>query len=231
VLFGTQRVGFGVDRDVIRIGGEIGKFERMRMRVIGNDVFLREVRVLYFSGDPEVLAVDSQIEQDTWSDWLKIDGRRFIREIELIYRSRPNFKGQARIELYGEFAPGWLGPKGEARRFNQGWVLLGARAAGFLGYDDAVIPIGSNEGEYRRLRVSVKERAITLVELRIVYLSGAQGVIPIQTRVEAGASYGPVDIEGAQGPIKEIHAKYRSRIIDTASVGKGAAVVEIWGQH
>ena len=33
VLFGSQTVGFGIDKDVIRVGSEIGKFDRIRLRV------------------------------------------------------------------------------------------------------------------------------------------------------------------------------------------------------
>ena len=34
VLFGVQDVGFLVDRDIIRVGSEIGKFDRIRLRVL-----------------------------------------------------------------------------------------------------------------------------------------------------------------------------------------------------
>ena len=56
-------------------------------------------------------------------------------------------------------------------------------------------------------------------------------MIPIKTKVEAGASYGPIDLKGGTRAIKEIRAKYRSRFLDKAAVGKGAAIVEVWGRH
>ena len=43
VLFGSQDVGFLVDRDVIRVGPEIGKFDRIRLRVLKNDIYVTEL--------------------------------------------------------------------------------------------------------------------------------------------------------------------------------------------
>lgn len=231
VLFGAQSVGFGVDRDVIRIGYEIGQFERMRLRVLDHDIFINDMTVVYMNGERETLAVGAEVKANTRSRHFKLKGDQFIREIELRYRSRPNLKGQARIEVYGEYAQDWLGPQGRGRQYNQGWVLLGAQTAGFVGFDNDLIQVGQNEGGFKRIRVNVRDRAITLNELRVIYLSNESDIIPIKTRVDAGSSYGPVDIKGGTRAIREIRAKYRSRFLDTKAIGKGAAVVEVWGQH
>lgn len=231
VMFGYQRVGFGIDRDVIRVGAEVGKFDKIRLRVLENDIYLNELKVVYVSGDPEVLAVNADVKQNTRTRWLPIKADRFIREIQMSYRSRPNFKGMARIEVFGDYAPNWLGAKGEGRKYNQGWVLLGAKTAGFVGFDDEAIQVGRNEGGFKRIRVGVKDRAVTLNELKVVYENGSEDVITAKSRVEAGSYYGPVDLKGGARAIKEIRAKYRSRFFDSAAVGKGAAIVEVWGQH
>jgi len=231
VLFGTQNVGFGVDRDVIRVGAEIGKFDKVRIRVRDNDVFINELRVIFANGDPQTLAVNADVKQNSFTQWFDLKGDRFIKEIQMTYRSRPNFKGQAHVEVYGEYAEGWLGPQGEGRKYNQGWVLLGAQTAGFVGFDKDTIPVGRNEGGFKKLRVNVRDRAITLSELRVVYGSGQEDIIPVKTRVDAGSSYGPIELKGGSRVIKEVVARYRSRLIDKEAKGKGRAIVEIWGQH
>ena len=238
VLFGTQQVGFGVDRDVIRVGAEIGKFDKIRLRVLDNDIFLNELKVIYSNGEPDTLAVNAEIKQNQRTNWLTLKGDRFIKEIQLSYRSRPNFKGQAHVEVFGQYAEGWLAPTGEGRKYNQGWVLLGAQTADYFkitsgkaGFDRDIISVGRNEGGFKKIRVQVRERAITLNELRVVYASGQEDIIPIKTKVEAGSSYGPIDLKGGTRAIKEIVAFYRSRIIDTKATGRGKAVVEVWGQH
>lgn len=231
VLFGVQSVGFGVDRDVIRVGNEIGKFDRLRLRVLDNDIRINELKVIYSDGEPETLAINQDIKKNSRTNWLTLKGDRFIKEIQMSYRSRPSFRGQARIEVFGEYAEGWLGPQGEGRKYNQGWVLLGAQTAGFVGFDKDVIPIGRNEGGFSKVRVTVRDRAITLNELRIVYANGSDDVIPIRTRVDAGSTYGPIDLKGDKRMIEKIEARYRSRYLDSSAKGKGNAVVEIWGRH
>ena len=238
VLFGSQTVGFGVDRDVIRVGAEVGKFDKIRIRVLDNDIFLNEMKVVYGNGESETLAVAADVKQNTRTKWFNLKGDRFIKEIQLVYRARPNFRGQAHVEVFGEYAEGWLGTAGEGRKYNSGWVLLGAQTADFFrvtsgkaGFDRDVIPVGKNEGGFKKIRVNVRDRAITLNELRVVYTNGTEDIIPIKTKVEAGAAFGPLELKNGGKPIKEILAYYRSRIFDAKAVGKGKAIVEVWGQH
>lgn len=238
VLFGSQTVGFGVDRDVIRVGAEVGKFDKIRIRVLDNDIFLNEMKVVYANGESETLAVAADVKQNTRTKWFNLKGDRFIKEIQLVYRARPNFRGQANVEVFGEYAEGWLSVAGEGRKFNSGWVMLGAQSADFFrvtsgkaGFDRDVIPVGKNEGGFKKIRVNVRDRAITLNELRVVYTNGTEDIIPIKTKVEAGAAFGPLDLKNGGKPIKEILAYYRSRIFDAKAIGKGKAIVEVWGQH
>ena len=232
VLFGAQYVGFGVDRDVIRVGNEIGKFDRIRLRVLDNDIHISEIKVVYANGETDALAVNADIPKNSRTNWIDLKGDRFIKEIQMVYRSKPNFKGQARIEVFGQYADGWLGPQGEGRKYNQGWVLLGAQTAGFVGFDKDVIPVGRNEGGFRKIRVTVRDRAITLNEVKVIFTDGSDETIPVRTRVDAGGTYGPVDLKGEKrAAIDRVEAKYRSRFFDASARGKGAAIVEVWGQH
>lgn len=232
VLFGAQYVGFLTDRDVIRVGNEIGKFAKIRLRVLDNDIHINEMKVVYANGESDTLAVNADIPKNSRTNWIDLRGDRFIKEIQLVYRSRPSFNGQARIEVFGQYAPGWLGPNGEGRKYNQGWVLLGAQTAGFIGFDKDIIPVGSNEGGFRRIRVTVRDRAITLNEVKVVYSDGEEEIIPVRTRVDAGGTYGPIDLRGRRRQaVDHIEAKYRSRFFDSSAKGKGSAIVEIWGQH
>lgn len=235
VMFGYQNVGFGIDRDVIRVGGDLGKFSRIRLRVLGNDVHINALRVVFVDGAEQKLAVDADIKANARSRWFEIDGSRFIREIEMTYRSEPNLKGQARVEVTGEYADGWLGAGGEGRRYHEGWVLLGAQTAGFTGFDRDTITVGSNEGGFSRLRVEALDRAITLKEIRIKYYSGPDEVFRMRERVDPGRPYGPLEFKGGKAPIKAIEARYRSRFDLMKGFGNAfngrPAVVQIWGQH
>jgi hypothetical protein len=202
------------------------------LRVLDNDIHITEMKVVYNNGESDTLAINADIPKNSRTSWIDLRGDRFIKEIQLVYRSRPNFNGQARIELFGRYAPGWLGVDGEGRKYNQGWLLLGAQTAGFVGFDKDDIPIARNEGGFKRLRVTVRDRAITLNEIKIIYADGSDETVPIRTRVDAGGTYGPIDLKGRhRQPIDHIEARYRSRFFDSSAKGKGAAIVEIWGKH
>ena len=233
VLFGVQYVGFVRDRDVIKIGNEIGKFDKVRLRVLDNDVHLIQLKVVYSNGDPDVLAFDKPIKVGTRTPWFTLKGDRFIKEIEMVYRSRPNFKGEARVEVYGEYAEGWLANNGESQRFNQGWALLGAQTAAIrIGFERDVFQIARNPGGFKKIRIDVKDRAITLRQIKVTYGSGEDDIIPVQSvRVDAGKTFGPVDLKGGVRFIKQIELTYRSRFIDPSARGKGPAVVEVWAQR
>jgi hypothetical protein len=235
VMFGYQSVGFGIDRDVIKIGRDIGKFNRIRLRVLGSDVHVNALKVTFEDGSSQEFSIDADIRQNTHSHWLPIDGSRFIRDIELTYRAHPGNRTKARVEVTGEYAKDWLGLQGEGRSFHQGWVLLGAQTAGFTGFDRDIITVGENEGGFSRLRIETLDRAITLKEIRVKFASGPDEVFKMTERVDPGKAYGPIEFKTGSLPIRSIEAHYRSRF----DLGKGLksaldgrpAVVQIWGQH
>ena len=239
VMFGYQDVGFLVDTDVIKVGGNVGKFDRVRFRVLQNDVHINSIKVEYVDGETQEVAVDADVPANSRTKWLDLKGDRFIKEIRLNYRSKANFKGQARIEAYGQYAEGWLGPNGEGRKYNEGWVLLGAQTADFAGYDTDSISIGKNEGGFKRLRLIVRESPITLTKLEVNFFSGPPEEFKFgRERVEVGVPYGPLEFKGGKAAIKDIKAQYRTRfnLLGKLKEGKSLmdfkpAVVEIWGQH
>lgn len=246
VLFGVQQVGFSVDRDVITIGRQFGKFDRIRLRVLDNDLYLNELRVIYSDGEPDVLAVAANVPANSRTKWFNLKGDRFIKEIRLVYRSRPGFRGQARVEVYGEFAEGWYGKPttggsgeivnaGEGFQYggNRGWLYLGGQQPKFfsvrkgVGYETDVISVARNWG-FNRVRLDVKDRAITLNRLTIVYGDGTTDTVPVGQKVDGGSSFGPVQLK--RKPVREVQVSYRSRIFDKAATAKGHAFVEFWAQ-
>jgi hypothetical protein len=231
VLFGFQYAAFLRDRDVIKVGSEIGQFDRLQIRALDNDIFIDDVNVVYVDGEKQRLAVNANLGRNTKSRWFDIRGDKFIDRIEFTYRSRPSVNGQARVEVFGEPARGWLGPSGRGRKYNEGWVLLGAQTAGrFLRNETDIIPIVRNEGGFKRLRLLVKDRDLMLREIRVVFEDNQEQVFKANAKVTSGSTYGPMDLM-AGTPIKQIRTTYRSAVLDQRAAGKGASVVEIWGQR
>lgn len=231
VLFGAQNVGFLVDRDVIPVGAEIGKFDRVRVRVLRNDIFISDLTAVYEDGATETLLTNAKIRSNRKTEWLPLPHDGFIKEFRVVYRSKPSFKGTARVEIFGEYTDGWLGPDGEGRKYNNGWVLLGTDTAGSIGFDHVKIPVGDNEGGFKQLRVAVKGRDITMTNLAVVYEDGAKADLETsRTRIYAGQAFGPVDLK-EDDPIKEIRGTWRSRAFSTSKRNRAYATVQVWARR
>lgn len=235
VLFGIQEVGSEADRDVLRLGREYGRFARLRVRALGNSVHIKEMRVIYAGGEPDVLTFDAEVAADERTPWLDLKGDRFIREIHFAYSSRSRRK--ARLEVYGEYAESWFRPGSGTGAFasaNNGWLYLGGQSPLFvsirrgLGYETDVVSVARNRG-FRSLRLDVKDRAITLNQIKVVYSDDSSDTFAERQRVDGGASFGPVELKSPR-PVKRIEISYRSRIFDRQAQGKGHAFVEFWAK-
>ena len=102
-LLGSQKVGFLVDKDVINVGRKDGDFSKIKLAVKGNDVEFIDVNVVYGNGQKDDVRVRNRIRAggETRAIDLK-GGERFIKRVELVYKSKPSFKGQATVELWGK---------------------------------------------------------------------------------------------------------------------------------
>ncbi len=102
-LLGTAKVGFIGDKDVIKVGRKDGDFSKIKLRVRGNEVEFMDVDVVYANGQRDDIRIRNRIKagDETRAIDLK-GGDRFIRRVEFVYKSKPSFKGQATVELWGK---------------------------------------------------------------------------------------------------------------------------------
>ena len=234
VLFGVHDVG-STDQDVFKLGREYGRFQRLRLRALGAAVELKEVRVVYAGGDPDVLAVNAEVGTGEQTAWLDLNGERFIREIAFVYPQARRSK--ARLEIWGEYAESWFQPgsgTGAFAKANNGWLYLGGQAPLFvsirhgLGYETDVVSVARNRG-FSSLRLDVKNRAITLNRIKVIYADDSSDVFGERQRVAGGTSFGPVSLKAGQ-PVKAIEISHRSRLFDSEAQGSGYAFVEFWAK-
>jgi hypothetical protein len=103
VELGCKEVAFlGADRDVIRVGRREGRFKAIRLAARGNDVEMLDLKVVYTNGAPDDIPVRSLIRQGTRTRPLDLRGReRAIRQIEMVYQKRLNFRGKATVCVEG----------------------------------------------------------------------------------------------------------------------------------
>ena len=228
VMFGSQLVGLALDRDSMAIGNQLGKFKQIRFRALEADLHVRKFTIAYTNGQSQAVTFNETIVKDRSTRWFTVRSSRFIDRISFEYRPQAGSGNNAVLQVIGRYADGWIGPNGGGRRNNNGWILLGAGEAGFVGFDQQKIAVGIAQGVLRRIRFVVRDRGITLRGLRIIYGNGAKIEVPLtKTKIDADSAYGPVDLSGTSW-IREIQTYYRSRAL---SKGSGRATVEIWGQH
>jgi hypothetical protein len=100
---GCRKVGFSVDKDVIHVGRSEGRFRSIRLLVSGNKVHMMDLKVIYANGQPDDIPVREEIRAGGQTRALDLKGeRRAIRDIEMVYRSQPNFKGEATVCVEGQ---------------------------------------------------------------------------------------------------------------------------------
>lgn len=98
VNLGCQQADLLRDRDSIDVGKREGRFRAVRLRVMGNDIQVNNLVVVYANGNPDKLPVQRLVRAGTASAPIDLIGRqRAIRRIEIAYRSRPNFRGKATV--------------------------------------------------------------------------------------------------------------------------------------
>ena len=141
------------------------------------------------------------------------------------------------MEVYGEYAESWFQPGSGTGAFssaNDGWLYLGGQSPLFLsirrglGYETDVVSVARNRG-FRSLRLDVKNRAITLNRIKVIYADGSSDVFAERQRVAGGASFGPVELK-SERRVKQIEISHRSRFFDSQAEGSGYAFVEFWAR-
>jgi hypothetical protein len=99
---GERSVGFLTDRDVIHVGRHEGRFRKVKLIVRKNDIEVLSLKVVYANGQPDELPVRSIIRAGGETRAIDLRGEaRAIRDVELVYRSKPSFRGEAVIEVWG----------------------------------------------------------------------------------------------------------------------------------
>lgn len=220
-LLGERKVGFLVDRDTIKVGRGDGRFEAIQLGVEGNEIEILDLKVVYANGQPDDLRVRERIRAGGRTRAIDLKGRdRAIREIQVIYRSRPSFRGQATLRVFGREAD----RKGAGNRpGKRDWEKLGSQKVGFLA-DRDIIKVGRREGRFNKIQLRVKDNEIEIRDLEVVYANGNPDSIRVRNKIRAGGETRPLDLKGDARAIREIRMSYASR-----PSFRGQATIEVWG--
>lgn len=234
VLLGEKSVGFLADRDVIEIGKSEDwfrdrAFTQLHFAAERNDLHLLALKIVYLNGHAEEIRVDKTIRAGRQ---LAVDlrgSRSYLRRVEMVYRSRPSFRGQAIIKVYGETARRPGGP-GKPVGFepHDDWLLLGEQKVGF-GVDKDTINVRHSEDwfrnrAFRMLHFVTEDNDLHLLSLRIVYFNGFTETIRVDKQIRAGGHVA-VDLRGDKSFLRRIEMTYRSK-----PSFRGQATVKVYGE-
>jgi len=227
VLFGAQTISSLVDRDVIKVRPNIGKFDRVRFRALGRDVSVLGIEAVYADGKTARLLGRERLRRNRKSDWVELPRADFLKELRVVYEPNAKRDRRARIEVFGEYAEGWLGEDGEGRKYNDGWVLVGTDTAGMRGLEKVTIKVGENDG-YKKLRVAARHNDIRMRYLTVVYEDGSEDdVTERRQRVYAGKAAGPFELE-KNDAIAEIRGRWTSP--KSTRRARYYATVQVWAK-
>ena len=102
-LLGTQSVGFGVDKDVVKVGRQDGRFRAIKLRVRNNAIEMLDLKVVYANGEFEDFPVRAIIRAGGETRAIDLKGNtRFIQEVQMVYKSKLSFRGKALVEVWGQ---------------------------------------------------------------------------------------------------------------------------------
>src|SRR5262245_36159446 len=91
VELGCKEVSFRVDRDVLPVGRQEGRFYAIRLYARGGAVEMLNLRVIYANGDPDNIPVRHVLDRGERTRPLDLRGRaRSMQRIEMLYRALPN---------------------------------------------------------------------------------------------------------------------------------------------
>ncbi|HWK39100.1 MAG TPA: hypothetical protein VNR88_09300 [Hyphomicrobium sp.] len=222
-LLGEQSVGFGVDRDVIRVGRREGRFSALALEVRDNDVEILDMKVFFDRGAPQDVRVRQTIRRGERTRPIPFAwGDRRIDRIEIVYRARPSFRGRAKVAVFGlrELAP--PPPPPVAR-----WEELGCNKVG-IKPDRDTIRVGRREGRFSAIKLTVRGSKIEILDLTVVYDRGPPDELRVRKKIGEGEETPPLDLRGERRIIDRVDLTYRQTL--GLNMIKGPATVCVFGR-
>ena len=227
VNLGCQTVQFRVDRDVVRVGRQEGRFKAIRLHARGGDVEMLDLKVVYANGEPDDIQVRRVLRRGERTNPLDLRGwQRSIDRVEMLYRAVPNFRGrESEICVEGLSAAGGPPPPPPPPPPSAGaWIELGCQQVSLFGKDRDSIRVSRREGRFKAIRLHARGADVELLDVKVIYSNGAPDDIQVRHFLRQGERTRPLDLRGWERSIDRVDMVYR-----TVPNFKGLATVCVEG--
>jgi hypothetical protein len=185
-----------VERSIINVGGDEGRFRAIRLEVRRHDAEILDLKIVYGNNTAEDIRVRQAFKAGSSSRAIDLQGRdRVIKQIIVTYHAR----GPAQLLFFGI-------PSRPAVK----WENLGCRDVGFL-VDRDVIRVGRKEGAFHRLRLRARGNKIEVFDLKVYYGNGERDDIRVRAVIPDGGQSGPLDLRGKARGVDRIELIYRTQ--------------------
>lgn len=215
-LLGEQRVAHRPDYDTFYVGRDAGHFDALKFRVIGSQVSVADVKVIYANGTSEHLNVREHIAPGTTTPAYDLKGTlRRIDRIDVLYQNE-GYGRHAKMQVFGlkyEGPSPFPNPNpgnGGDHAGGYGWENLGTHPVSTT-IDHDTIKLGFDRGRFRAIKLQVHDRNIELYDLRVTFGNGDVQEIPFNGTIYAGMTTAPLDLQGNRRWIDRIDLIYRTK--------------------
>ncbi len=221
IQLGEQSVGFRIHQDIINVGQPEDWFSNRSFRSLffvaeRTDIHMLAIRVVYLNGHTEDLRVDDFIEKGGQLEVSLGGERSYLKRIEMTYRARPDFRGDAVIKVFAD----------PVRRLGGGpnrgddWSELGCQQVALFGNDRDTIRVGRREGRFKAIRLFVRGADVEVLDLKVVYANGQPDDIALQNLIRVGERTRALDLRGRERSIDRIEMTYRTAFNPAAIIAQ-----------
>ena len=99
---GTKKVNWLIDHDTVHVGASQGVFDKVLIKVRGNNLFMYKMKVHYLNGSSQVIPLQFHFNRGNRSRVIDLAGNnRIIKTIEMTYGKPANGNGATWVEVFG----------------------------------------------------------------------------------------------------------------------------------
>ncbi len=180
----------------------------LRVESVSGSAEIREVRLVYRSGEVERVRMGDRLRPGTLSNVVRMYDNRPLKQIEVTYLPTGAVTLVLRAETRRPEPPP---PPPPPPKPAQQWAQLGCKNVGFLMDRDVVVV--NSDAPFRALRLRSSGFDLEMIEMGVVFVNGQRDTYRLNVVIPSGSYTSPIDLRGERRRIRQVELVYRSRVL------------------